>query len=360
MDLRPLVNPTLLTVAAIYGVMLWFAVVGMREFFSGQNPFALSGLVFWIVLLLSLTRYGYAVLRAVARGAQNLQPPGPETANPVDQISLSVHLFLCAGLTYVCATTPLLGDGVLAAFVHSFGLATVLALFPASAALMGITGNIAAAVNPFSIAHVIAVLRLRYLWLLGMCVVLLSSTGVAAALLDRAGVLAGALAGVVATWAYLALFALIGAEIFAQRRDFDLPGEIETRELRDVEDLHRNWHQVLDRAYASIRSGFVEQGYRAMRDLIASEGESLDVYQWVFNRLLDWHQTKFALDVAQKFLSRLVAERRYRGALDLIEQCRRLSPEFKIPPEVAKPLSDYARTTGRPRLADELSALAPR
>jgi len=359
MDLKPLVSPTLLVVAAVYGLLLRLAVTGITQFLHG-NPFALTGLLFWILLLLSICRYGYAVLHSVARGTPNLQPPGPETANPVDQISLAVHFFLFAGLTYLSATTPLLGNGTVAVLVHSVGLAGVLCVFPASAAVMGITGNLAAAVSPLSIGHVIAVLGLRYLLLLAMCAVLLLAAGLAAALLDEAGMLSSLLATVVAAWAYLALFALMGAAIFAQRRDFDLPSELDTRENRDLTDLHRKWHQVLDRAYASIRSGFVEQGYRAMRDLIASEGESLDVYQWVFNRLLDWNENKYALDVAERFLQRLVAENRYRGALDLIEQCRRLSPTFAVGPEVAAPLSAYARTVGRPRLADEIASTLPR
>ena len=359
MDFRSLVSPTLIVVAAIYGALLRFALAGFEALLQG-NPFALTGLLFWILLLLSLCRYGYAVLRAVARGTQNLLPPGPETANPVDEFSLVVHFAFFAGLTYVCATTPLLGDGALAAFVHSVGLMAVVGVFPASAALMGITGNLAAAMNPLSIGNVIWVLKLRYLWLLGMCAALLLATGVAAVLLGAAGVLTSVLASMVSTWAYLALFALIGAAIFAQRSDFDLPGELDRREHRDVDDLHRSRQQALDRAYASIRSGHVEQGYRVIRDLIASEGESVDVYQWVFNRLLDWQEQRYALDVAQTFLGRLVAEKHYRGALDLIQQCRRLSPTFAIPAEVAHTLSEYARTTGRPRLADELAGTVQR
>ena len=51
--------------------------------------------------------------------------------------------------------------------------------------------------------------------------------------------------------------------------------------------------------------------------------------------------------------------KREQNALALIDQCRRLSPSFAIPPEAAA-LSDYARAIGRPRLADELAAAAPR
>ena len=56
--------------------------------------------------------------------------------------------------------------------------------------------------------------------------------------------------------------------------------------------------------------------------MIAAEGDSLEVYQWVFNRMLDWQEQKFALDLARRFVVRLIEEKREPAALDLIQQCR--------------------------------------
>ena len=47
---------------------------------------------------------------------------------------------------------------------------------------------------------------------------------------------------------------------------------------------------------------------------------------------------------------------REQAALDLIQQCRRLSPTFDVSPEIAAKLSAYARSVGRPKLAGELAA----
>jgi len=147
------------------------------------------------------------------------------------------------------------------------------------------------------------------------------------------------------------------AAIYAQRADFDLPGDLDVREDRDRQDRERVWKQALDRAYASIRSGFTDKGYSTVRELIAAERDSLEIYQWVFNRMLEWREQQHALELGRPFVVRLVQEKREQTALALIDQCRRLSPKFTIPPEAAA-LSAYARAIGRPRLADELAGSA--
>jgi hypothetical protein len=163
---------------------------------------------------------------------------------------------------------------------------------------------------------------------------------------------------IIGIWGFLALFALVGSAIRAHRADFDYYDVDEIRAQHSEDDRRRAWTSAVDRAYASIRSGFVDQGYGTLKQLIAGEGDSLEIYQWVFNRMLDWREHKFALDLAQRFVVRLVEEKRDQAALDLIQQCRRLSPTFEVPPAAAAQLSGYARAVGRPKLADDLAAAA--
>jgi hypothetical protein len=347
-DLRPVRNSTLIVVATVYGILLQIATQA-----------GLFGFLLLCMVSLSLCRYGYAVLRDVARGRPRLPPPGPETTNPFTELSLALHFAFFALLAFLCATTPLLGDGWLAALVHYLGLGAVLAVYPASAAVMGITGSLAAAFNPQSSWTVIATLKGRYAALLGMCAVLaLASSVTEAVVAATTGLFAPVLGVIVSTWAYLALFALIGTAIYAQRADFDLPAEIDVREDRDRQDRERVWRQALDRAYASIRSGFVDRGYGTIKELLASERDSLEIYQWVFNRMLDWQEPQHVLELGRRFVVRLVEEKREQHALELIDQCRRMQPSFAIPAEAAS-LSGYARAVGRPRLADELAGAAP-
>jgi hypothetical protein len=347
-DLRPLGNSTLIVVAVCYGVLLQLAAQA-----------SLFGLTLWWMVSLSLCRYGYAVLRDIARGRLNLPPPGIETMNPWTELSAALHYTFFVLLAYLCATTPLLGDGLLAATVHYVGLGAVLAVYPASAAVLGITRNLAAALDPRAFGGVIGVLRGRYAVLLAMCALLGIAAGVTQSIVATTGFLADVLGQILSAWAFLGLFALIGAAIYAQRADFDMPAEIDQKEDRDRQDRERVWKQALDRAYGSIRSGFVEEGYNTVKELIASERDGLEIYQWVFNRMLDWEEQKHALELGRRFVVRLAEEKRAQNALALLDQCRRLSPAFAIPPEAA-PLSDYARAIGRPRLAEELAAAAQR
>jgi len=229
----------------------------------------------------------------------------------------------------------------------------VLGTFPASVAVMAMTRNSAAALSPVSIGAVIKVLRGDYLILLAWCAAVVVVANVAAWLIGG-----GMVDEIIGVWGFLALFALVGSAIRAHRADFDYHDVDEIRAQHAEDDRRRAWHSAVDRAYASIRSGFVDQGYNTLKQMIAAEGDSLEVYQWVFNRMLDWQEQKFALDLARRFVVRLIEEKREPAALDLIQQCRRLSPAFEVSPEIAAKLSAYARTVGRPKLAEELAAAA--
>jgi hypothetical protein len=335
-------NSTILLTAAVYGVVLWIALNAR-----------LFGFAIGFMIALSLFRFAYHVLREVALGRKYITPPDLESTNPVSETSLALHatLFILAPIMFLLMPR-IIGEGATAEYVRAAGLLVVLGAFPASVAVMAMTRNAAAALNPVAIGAVIRVLRLNYLALLAWC-----GCAVALAALARA-VLGGGIGvvdDVISVWGFLSLFALVGSAIRAHRADFDFRDVDEIRAEHAVDDRHRVWHRELDQAYASIRSGFVEQGYNTIKRLIATEADSLDVYQWVFNRMLDWQEKKYALDLAKRFAVRLVEETRERDALELIVQCRRLSPTFDVPPEVAGPLSAYARTIGRPRLADELA-----
>jgi hypothetical protein len=104
----------------------------------------------------------------------------------------------------------------------------------------------------------------------------------------------------------------------------------------------------------------VTESYSTIKQLIASERENLDVYQWVFNKMLDWEDPRHAVELARPFVVRLLEEKKQRAALALVDQCRKLSPDFAPPPDAREALSAYARTIGRRRLADELAAVSPR
>jgi hypothetical protein len=354
MDPKPIFNSTLLITSIVYGVLRW---IGWPHGLAGaMSGIGLFGFLLGFMITLSLFRFAYHVLHEVALGRKYITPPDLESTNPVGETSFALHATLYTLLPVMLSLMPdIIGEGPTAEWIRALGLLVVLGSFPASVAVMAMTRNSAAALSPVSIAAVIKVLRGDYLLLLVWCAAVLVLAALASALLGGGG---GVVDNIIEAWGFLALFALVGSAIRAHRADFDYSDVDEIRAQHAEVDRRRAWHSAVDRAYTSIRSGFVDQGYNTLKQMIAAEHDSLEVYQWVFNRMLDWQEKKFALDLARRFVVRLIEEKREPAALDLIQQCRRLSPTFDVPPEVAAKLSAYARTVGRPKLADELAAAA--
>ena len=340
-------NSTILLVAIVYGVVLRIALAAK-----------LFGFLLSFMIALSLFRFAYHLLHEVALGRAYITPPDLESTNPVGELSFALHgaLFTLSPVMFVLMPR-VIGEGAAAESIRALGLIVVLGTFPASVAVMSMTRNAAAALNPVAIGSVVRVLRFNYVALLAWCCAVAAIAALASSLLGGG---LGIIDEIISVWGFLALFALVGSAIRAHRAEFDFRDLDEIRAQHAVDDRQRGWQRALDQAYASIRSGFVEQGYATIKRLLAAEGDNLDVYQWSFNRMLDWQEKKYAIDLAKRFVVRLVGEKRERAALDLIVQCRRVSPTFEVPPEVAAQLSAYARALGRPKLAEDLAAFSQR
>jgi hypothetical protein len=60
--------------------------------------------------------------------------------------------------------------------------------------------------------------------------------------------------------------------------------------------------------------------------------------------------------LGERFAQRLWEEGRKVDAIELVQRCRKLSTRFALPAEFLGELALYARSIGRHRLADDLSA----
>jgi hypothetical protein len=238
-------------------------------------------------------------------------------------------------------------------------LAAVLAIFPASAAIMAMTRNAGAALQPRSIVSVVRVLGADY-------VLLVAVSGMLGGLMAFARFaaewswwlsLVGEMIGV---WTVLALFLATGAALRVHRSEFALVEALDDAAERAERHRHAAWQKTLDRAYASVRSGLSAEAYRTIKELIASEGDSLEVYQWAFNGMLAWDEPKHAALLGERFAVRLWQAGRKLDALELAERCRKASPHFAPPAVFTAELATYARSIGRDRSADELEELAAR
>ena len=333
-----LANPTVIMTAIVYGFLLKLAMAA-----------GIAGLLLRILVTLSLFRYGYTVLRHVANGWNQFPPPDIESTNPVGQFTVVMHSVLFGTLLYMLATTPFI-DGALRWPL----LAVVAAVFPASAAIMAMTRNAGAALSPRGVANLMGDLGADYLKLLVVSLLLSAFT----ALTSSWPWYLGIFAEMIAVWTSLALFLATGATLRAHRHELDLMEGLDDAEQRELHDREAQWQKILDRAYASVRSRLPAQAYRTVKELIESEGDSLEIYQWTFNGMLAWDDPRHAAMLGERFARRLWEEGRKHDALELAQRCRKLSPSFVPPAAFTAELAAYARELGRHRLADDLAELA--
>lgn len=347
MTLRPLASSSVLLIGIVYGFLLSIA--------DGAGLFGI-----WLALLLwlSIGRYAYTVLHALARGKRWIPGPGIETMNPIGDWRCVAHFVLFGAALVLLVTTRFFGSGFGGDLIRWTGIAALLAVFPASAALMSITGAPAVAVSWSSILEVVRTMGADYVKLLLALLAMVCLIAILPAVIGG-GILAAVFLNVFSTWALFAMFALIGGALHEYREEFDIPGVRQDADEIRAQDRARDWSKTLDRAYASIRGGLPAEGYRTIKELLASENNSVEIHQWVFNRMLEWEDRSHALELARRFIERLVEGGHELGALDLVAQCRRLQHDFAAPPVAAARLAEYARTIGRHGMADELAALSP-
>jgi hypothetical protein len=348
MDWRLLKSPALAVVAAVYG-FLW-AMAGLA------GPIFGAPLAF--LLLLSLSRYGYELLRDTARRRNRETVPDVESLQPFGDYRAVLHALLFALLVILAATARLLPlahfeDG--AVLIGAAGLALA---YPASAAWLALTTDLAGALNPLNVVRLVRALGRRYALLVGVCAGLLLAARLPSAVPGLPGFLAAPLDDMLSVWAVLAIFVLTGSELRAHRHLFVIPGEREPPEERAQRERYREWGAVLDRAYGSLRSGLRQQGYKTIRELVEREHGSLHVQQWVFERMLEWEDKRDALGFASHLVDSLLAQGEYYDALEIVTRCRRFYAAFELSAASAEALAAFARSIGRAGSADELAASA--
>ena len=348
MSLKPLASSSLIAAAAFFG--FFFTIIRFSGLFG-----------FWAAFLLvpALWHYSQGVLLAAAQGRRAIPTLEINRFNPLGGWRVKVHFTVFWSFLLMLLYVEPFGEaGIGAALNWAAVLATVL-VFPASAAVLGMTSSLEDAMNPKRVAELIRVLGRGYVAL----VAALAALALAAVLapiyiFPRMGFLAIILSNVIAVWALLATFVAAGILIREHRTEFAIPGEREPEAERTRRLQQRDWRNRLDLAYASIRSGLVAEGYETLRRLSAEHGDSPEIQYWLFENMLDWEDRSHALQVGARLIERRIAAGDRYGALELFARCRRHDPSFRVAPEAAAELADFARSIGRPGVADDVVAAA--
>ncbi len=346
MPWRFLIDTSLIMTVLIYAVLSMLAMI------SG-----VFGIVLFWLLAISLWRYGYTVLRSVAQDRPSLPPPSFEDMNFANEFSLTTHFVLFPGLVMYMLLAKPLGTSLAGELLNSLIVVLLVFVFPASAAIIGLTSSLVGALNPNAIASVVKSLGRDYLILIGVCTALsLFSYQTQVTVLSRLGSAWGIPVVMLAIWTLLALFVLIGASLHAHRFDFVLPGVTQSREEREAVEVDTKRQAGLDLAYASIRSGFVTEAYRTLKQLVEDDNQSIELQYWLFENLLDRGHPECALRIAADLIQQLVEEKALPRAFELFVRCRRLSSDFCLRKQTAGELAIYAREIGQAGHADDLIA----
>lgn len=346
MDWRPLINSSVLVTAVVFAILLRIAI------FAG-----LFGIWLLVLLIPALWRYAYGVLRHLAQGRPEIPPPDIESLNPISDLVLIAHFVAFPAVVVLIMQRIPFGAGAPGYLLGLALGALIVVAFPASAALMGLTSNLAAAMNPIAIKSTIRTFGRDYAILVAACLgLILLSAVIEGFVVPNFGFLSGLLGFVVEIWTFLAVFALIGSSIHAHRDDFAIPGIRISQEEWHNAEREKEWRVTLDLAYASIRSGLVAEGYRTLKQFVAENGNSAEVQYWLFGRMLEWDDREHALRIAARLIEQLAAAGDAEAALDLYRRCRQISPDFPVRADAARVLAAYAREIGHLGIADELSS----
>lgn len=281
------------------------------------------GIWLGLILLPALFRYLLLLLEAKACGR----------TTPVATIELFSFVENFWSLASLVIFAIVIWGGVLLAAHVSiiaaqvFALA-ILAVSPASLAVLAITRSPIQSLNPQTVGRMIAVSGWHY-WLVPPTVAL---AGLLVSLLASAG--APELVVMASRFYCLfLLFTLTGGVLHANGARFALSFDGSDGDVTELppaaDDETRLRRRVLSHAY-----GFFSRDNRAgalahIESALQNEVDVDGAWQWYFNEMLKWESKDGALMLAQSRLTRLLDEQRDVEAVKLISRCLLENPRFR-------------------------------
>lgn len=334
----PLTNMVVLPAIAMFLLLaiVTFSLLVMLPSASGMLRVFLV-VFLGIMLLPALIRYLLMLLEARAYGRT------PPVAS-LELFSFVANFWTVAPLVIVAMSIwggYWLDRNVAPLAAQAFGV-LLLAVTPASLAVLAITQSAAQALNPATVWRMIRAVGWRYSVVPAVVALLLS----VASILARAGAPDLALMAFVLYGVFLA-FTLTGAVLHASGVKIYLSVEGAAGAVTAEEDTDprtRARRQVLSHAY-----GFFSRDNRAgamahVRSVLRDETDVDTAYNWYFNEMLKWESKDAALMLAQERLTELLRDERGVEAVKLISRCLLENPRFRpLPGDLDAALQVAAR-----------------
>jgi hypothetical protein len=312
----------------------------------------LLGIPLAVLLVWWFFKYCFLLLDAVMAGAEEPPVLSLEALNPVSEVRPLVQ----AGLI-VCGATLVLGARSVAG---TLGLtivgAALIAAFPASIAVLGLTSSPIQAASPRALLALARGLGRDYLWLA------LALLACAAALYGIARLQAPlSVTLVLAQLTLLGLFALIGGAVLENRHALGIGTLTRAERLaaRELQEHGDERDRMLERSYGQLRLGRSLDAWQEIERWLAAHGDAERAYieySLLTEATARWHDPRIADRLARDFLTRLLARGDNGKALEIAERRLDANPAFLPVQADAVRLAELARYAGKRALQQRLAA----
>jgi len=339
--LRHLARPARGGAAAVVVVFALLLFVAAKAGFIGI-PLALL-LASWFF------KYAYILFDHTARGFD--EPPilDIQMMNPVDEQRPLGQLAIL-GLIYGVVK---LAESYLGA-TAAVGIAIAGALLlPASAAVLGLEGNILKAAYPLEWIRVVRGLGALYAAVL--LIILVYALGLA--LLSRLDLWLP-LEIAIAMFAWLSVFSFLGGALYERRHELGIEAWASPELVEERRRAHvlRDDERMVTEAYGLMRAGSHIKSWQILTDWVSSRGNAPDDYHWLCERVSRWDDPRYIGRLTEELVDRLLALKRTGEALDVVAQ--RLGVDQSFRPRTAAATLGIAQMAvsggGAPRVARTL------
>jgi hypothetical protein len=319
--------------------------------FAFFSSVALYGIFAQIFLQVWVVKYCYAVLEHMADGAAEPPVMSTEMLSPLEMRPWIQLGIVVAGVA-LCMAIPApplrIGVGVL-----------LLALLPATVAVLGVGEPFYQAVNPLLLWRLILGLGPYYLAILASLLVYVGLI-LLMARLDVWSLVGHA----VMLICEIAFFALVGGCLFLRRRQigFEPSRSPERTEARAEAERVKVRARMLDDVFQNVRIGKHVEATKPLAQWMSSLDGTTAARdaQYIVSQALGWDSVNGLNTVGSTLIRHLLRAGRPDTALLIFEKLRQRTPTLTLDsPDDVRSLADYAESAGRAELATSMRLETP-
>lgn len=302
-------------------------------------------LILWIVFL----KYAFLVMERTSNGRfdEPSDVNGHEEGD-TSQVVRQFGLFIVFGLVFTLFAT-LFGE-----IGYGLGWLMMNVIPPAGIMIIAVTRSLWQALNPAQIVFYIKTIGSPYL---ALCFLLLSlsasGTWLQAFLYDHMDSwLALPLLSFVEFYFTLITYHMMGYAIYQYHEELGVHADVSYEEATAKLAPEKAPDPFLTKLSALITNGQENEAVNLLREELRFHWDRNDLHERYQRLLFATDKKEEALKHGREFISKLVSEKRLFQALDLCEQCLKLTPEFQLQdPNHVYELAFAAKTGNRQNLA---------